>query len=126
MRVITSSRRIMIFKLTVLVLAALFLLFPVISTAYADNGISTSSAEWKSKIVEIGGIYETLTLAGGAVGLAWCGLEYTYGSDDLAKRAKAKAIIIAFATAALFLLPRFIALGMSVGRAHSWSPESLK
>ena len=62
----------------------------------------------------------------GAVGLAWCGLEYTYGSDDLAKRAKAKAIIIAFATAALFLLPRFIALGMSVGRAHSWSPESLK
>ena len=69
MRVITSSRRIMIFKLTVLVLAALFLLFPVVSTAYADNGISTSSAEWKSKIVEIGGIYETLTLAGGAVGL---------------------------------------------------------
>ena len=126
MRLSTSSQHIAAFKLIFLLLIVMICVFPVVRMAYADSSISTSSAEWKSGILEVGKIYETLTFSGGAIGLAWCGIEYTYGSEEVARKAKTKALIIAGATVALFLLPYFIKMGMQVGRAKSWSPESLK
>lgn len=83
------------------------------------------SSEWGAMATEAGSIIQTLALAGGAVGLAWCGIEYAYGSEDTSRRAKAKAIAIVAAVAGVFLLPLFIRLGKSIGSQFKWSPRSL-
>lgn len=83
------------------------------------------SSEWGAMATEAGSIIQTLALAGGAVGLAWCGIEYAYGSEDTSRRAKAKAIAIVAAVAGVFLLPFFIRLGKSIGSQFKWSPRSL-
>ena len=55
--------------------------------AYAES----AGEGWSGTVVEAGSIIQTLSLTGGAVGLAWCGIEYAYGSEETSRRAKSKA-----------------------------------
>ena len=89
--------------------------------AYAES----AGEGWSGTVVEAGSIIQTLSLTGGAVGLAWCGIEYAYGSEETSRRAKSKAIVIVSAVAAVFALPFFIRLGISVGSQFKWSPRNL-
>ncbi len=81
--------------------------------------------EWSARTAEAGVILQTLALTGGAVGLAWCGIEYMLGSEDAARRVRAKALMLLAATAAVFALPYFIRLGREAGLRWQWSPGSL-
>ena len=71
-------------------------------------------------------ILQTLALTGGAVGIAFCGMEYALGSDQTASKAISKAFIIFAAVAALFMLPSVVRLGISVVSNLKWDPSSLK
>lgn len=84
-----------------------------------------TTGEWNTAIADFGRIYQTLCLCGGAVGIAWCALEYAYGSERQAQKAGAKALIIAASVAALILLPHIIRLGKSLGEAYKWDPNTL-
>jgi len=90
-------------------------------SAYAD----TSTSDWNSGVSQAGKIISRLALALGAVGVAWCGIEYTYGSEEVARKAIAKAIAIVAATAAVYALPAVIRLGRDLGKQYGWSPSSL-
>lgn len=108
-------------KLVCIVLISMIAFCASVSIASAES----VSSEWGARATEAGSIIQTLALAGGAVGLAWCGIEYAYGSEDTSRRAKAKAIAIVAAVAGVFLLPLFIRLGKSIGSQFKWSPRSL-
>ena len=108
-------------KLVCIVLISMIAFCASVSIASAES----VSSEWGAMATEAGSIIQTLALAGGAVGLAWCEIEYAYGSEDTSRRAKAKAIAIVAAVAGVFLLPFFIRLGKSIGSQFKWSPRSL-
>ena len=108
-------------KLVYIVLISMITFCASVSMASAES----VSSEWGARASEAGSIIQTLALAGGAVGLAWCGIEYAYGSEDTSRRAKAKAIAIVAAVAGVFLLPLFIRLGKSIGGQFKWSPRNL-
>lgn len=108
-------------KFVCIVLISMIAFCASVSIASAES----VSSEWGARATEAGSIIQTLALAGGAVGLAWCGIEYAYGSEDTSRRAKAKAIAIVAAVAGVFLLPLFIRLGKSIGSQFKWSPRSL-
>lgn len=74
---------------------------------------------------EVGGILQTLALGGGAVGLAWSGLEYAYGDEQKSRKAKARIIAIVIATAAVFALPAVIRMAQSLFQSGAWSPDHL-
>ena len=75
--------------------------------------------------VEVGGILQTLALGGGAVGIAWSGLEYAYGDEQKSRKAKARIIAIGIATAAVFALPAVIRMAQSLFQSGAWSPDHL-
>ncbi len=83
-------------------------------------------AEYNSYVNSIFSVIMTLGTAGGAVGIAWCGIEYAYGSEEVANKAKSKAIVIAASVAALCLLILFIKLGANLGKQYAWDPANLK
>ena len=73
----------------------------------------------------VGSILQTLALGGGAVGLAWSGLEFAYGDEQKSRRAKSRMIVILIATAAVFALPAVIRTAQSLFQSGAWSPEHL-
>lgn len=74
---------------------------------------------------EVGSILQTLALGGGAVGLAWSGLEYAYGDEQKSRKAKARIVAIVIATAAVFALPAVIRMAQSLFQSGAWSPDHL-
>ena len=66
-----------------------------------------------------------MALGGGAVGLAWSGLEYAYGDEQKARKAKARMVAIAIATAAVFALPAVIRTAQDLFQSGAWSPDHL-
>lgn len=104
---------------TYMLISAMFLMT---LPAYASGGISS---EWYQTESQAGTIIQTLALAGGIVGLAWCGIEYTYGNEEVANKAKSKAITIIIAVAAIFILPYVIRLGKDLGQRYKWDPSTL-
>jgi hypothetical protein len=73
----------------------------------------------------VGSIIQTLALGGGAVGLAWSGLEFAYGDEQKSAKAKSRMIIILVATAAVFALPAVIRTAQSLFQSDAWSPDHL-
>ena len=73
----------------------------------------------------VGSIIQTLALGGGAVGLAWSGLEYAYGDEQKARKAKARMVAIAIATAAVFALPAVVRTAQDLFQSGAWSPDHL-
>ena len=73
----------------------------------------------------IGRIVQTLALSGGAVGLAWSGIEFACGDEQKSARAKSRMIIIIIATAAVFALPAVIRSAQELFSAGAWSPDHL-
>lgn len=71
-------------------------------------------------------ILQTLTLCGGAVAIAFCGIRMAYGSQQEAERAKSTIIGIAIATGAIFALPYVIQATLSWASQNAWSPSNLK
>ena len=108
-------------KAFLVVLLIATLAFISISPAYAN----TVDGAWNTATVDAGKILQRLALVGGSVGLAWCGIEFAYGSEETSRKAKAKAIAIVVAAAAMFALPYFIRLGKSIGSQYKWDPSHL-
>ncbi len=73
----------------------------------------------------VGSILQTLALCGGAVGLAWSGIEYAWGDEQKSARAKARMILIIIATAAVFALPAVIRTAQELFQTGAWSPDHL-
>ena len=73
----------------------------------------------------IGSIIQALALGGGAVGLAWSGLEFAYGDEQKARKAKARMVAIAIATAAVFALRAVVRTAQDLFRSGAWSPDHL-
>ena len=73
----------------------------------------------------IGNIIQALALGGGAVGLAWSGIEFAYGDEQRASKAKTRMITIIIATAAVFALPYVIRMAQEMFESGAWSPNHL-
>lgn len=73
----------------------------------------------------VGSIIQTMAFGGGAVGLAWSGLEFAYGDEQKSAKARSRMIIILIATAAVFALPAVIRSAQSLFQAGAWSPDHL-
>lgn len=100
------------------VAAAAFVLTVLQSECCYASGFNGEEAE-------VGRILQTLALGGGAVGLAWSGLEYAYGDEQKSRKAKARMIAIVIATAAVFALPAVIRMAQSLFQSGAWSPDHL-
>ena len=74
---------------------------------------------------EAGNIIQRLALCGGALGVAFSGIEIAYGNEQTAAKAKTRIFLIIAATAAVFLLPYAIRMGQSLASGSAWSPEHL-
>ena len=74
---------------------------------------------------EAGNIIQRLALCGGALGVAFSGIEIAYGNEQTAAKAKTRIFLILAATAAVFLLPYAIRMGQSLASGSAWSPEHL-
>ena len=85
--------------------------------AYAGFGSEMSSA---------GAIIQKLAVCGGALGLAFSGIELAYGDEQTAAKAKKKIVIIVAATAAVFALPMVIHWAQGIASGSAWSPNNLK
>ena len=71
---------------------------------------------------EAGSIIQRMTLCGGALGIAFSGIELAYGNEQAATKAKTRIFLILAATAAVFLLPYAIRMGQSLAAGSAWSP----
>lgn len=100
------------------VAAAAFILTSLLSERCFASGFNGEEAE-------VGSILQTLALGGGAVGLAWSGLEYAYGDEQRSRKAKARIIAIIIATAAVFALPAVVRMAQSLFQSGAWSPDHL-
>ena len=102
---------------SVMLLASLMLLAAVSEDCYA--------AGFNGEEANIGSIFQTLALCGGAVGLAWSGIEFAYGDEQKSSRAKSRMVIIIIATAAVFALPAVIRAAQGLFQSGAWSPDHL-
>lgn len=71
---------------------------------------------------EAGSIIQRLALCGGALGVAFSGIELAYGNEQTAAKAKTRIFLILAATAAVFLLPYAIHMGQGLAADSAWSP----
>lgn len=91
-----------------------------------QDGGTSADASWGSVLNQARNVLHIVALGGGAVGLTWCGIEYAYGNEDVARKAQSRAVIIAVSVIAIYLLPYVIKAGANVLRAYKWDPASLK
>lgn len=101
-----------------LTLCAVFTLTAMLSEPCYASGFNGEESN-------VGSIIQTLALGGGAVGLAWSGLEFAYGDEQKSRRAKSRMIAILIATAAVFALPAVIRTAQSLFQSGAWSPDHL-
>ena len=99
-------------------LYAVFVLSGLLSEPCYASGFNGEEAN-------VGSIIQALALGGGAVGLAWSGLEYAYGDEQKARKAKARMVAIAIATAAVFALPAVVRTAQDLFQSSAWSPDHL-
>ena len=99
-------------------LYAVFVLSGLLSEPCYASGFNGEEAN-------VGSIIQALALGGGAVGLAWSGLEYAYGDEQKARKAKARMVAIAIATAAVFALPAVVRTAQDLFQSGAWSPDHL-
>ena len=89
------------------------------------NSETCYASGFNGEEANIGGIFQTLALSGGAVGLAWSGIEFACGDEQKSAKAKSRMIIIIIATAAVFALPAVIRNAQELFSAGAWSPDHL-
>lgn len=114
-----TRRRIVLLLWTAYMCAAILLGTSGISLA-SSTMTDRDEKKWDEMIDNAEKIIHAVALSGGAIGLGWCGIEYMYASDEAARKAKAKALVILASVAALYLLPYFVRLGISLGKEYGW------
>ena len=82
-------------------------------------------AGFGSEMSTIGSIVQKLAVCGGALGLAFSGLELAYGDEQTAARAKKKIVVIIAATGAVFALPMVIQWAQGIAAGSAWSPQNM-
>ena len=102
--------------------SALFLAVLIFVAAVSEE---CYAAGFNGEETNIGSIIQTLALCGGAVGLAWSGIEFAYGDEQKSSRAKSRMIVIIIATAAVFALPSVIHAAQGLFQSGAWSPDHL-
>lgn len=105
-----------------------FLIYAFISCVLVSTSCAwaeTDLSKWRGGVIQAGGILRTLATSLGAIGVGWCGIEYTYGNEEVSRKALSKAIAIIAAVAAIYALPAFVRMGKLFGKEHAWDPSSL-
>ena len=82
-------------------------------------------AGFGSEMSNVGSIIQKLAVCGGALGLAFSGMELAYGDEQTAAKAKRKIIVIIAATAAVFALPMVIQWAQGIASGSAWSPQNM-
>ena len=82
-------------------------------------------AGFGSEMNNVGNIIQKLAVCGGALGLAFSGMELAYGDEQTAAKAKRKIIVIIAATAAVFALPMVIQWAQGIASGSAWSPQNM-
>ena len=82
-------------------------------------------AGFGSEMGNIGSIIQKLAVCGGALGLAFSGLELAYGDEQTAAKAKKKIVVIIAATGAVFALPMVIQWAQGIASGSAWSPQNM-
>ena len=118
-KMVALSKRVLFLFISCLAVALMS-----VSFAFANNPTAVNG-EWGTYIENLGNIIHWVALTGGAVGLAWCGVEYAYGNEETSNKAKAKAFIIFASVGALYILPYIVELGMEVAQRYKWNPSQL-
>lgn len=98
-----------------LLILTVMIIFLEPQVVYADG--------FGNDLYEAGSIIQRLALCGGALGIAFSGIELAYGNEQTAAKAKTRIFLILAATAAVFLLPHAIRMGQSLASGSAWSPE---
>lgn len=97
-----------------ILILAIIIIFSESQVVYADG--------FGNDLSEAGSIIQRLALCGGALGVAFSGIELAYGNEQTATKAKTRIFLILAATAAVFLLPYAIRMGQSLAAGSAWSP----
>ena len=82
-------------------------------------------AGFGSEMNNVGNIIQKLAVCGGALGLAFSGMELAYGDEQTAAKAKKKIIVIIAATAAVFALPMVIQWAQGIASGSAWAPQNM-
>ena len=82
-------------------------------------------AGFGSEMSNVGSIIQKLAVCGGALGLAFSGMELAYGDEQTAAKAKKKIVVILAATAAVFALPMVIQWAQGIASGSAWSPQNM-
>lgn len=93
-------------------------------TAFADE--ASAMSEMSSKFRQAYDVICSVATVLAALGLAASALEILAGSmisDSELSKLKKRVFYIIIALAAIYLLPNAIAMGMSIGKAHQWTPN---
>ena len=101
----------------IIMICIIMIIFLKPQVAHADG--------FGNDLSEAGNIIQRLALCGGALGVAFSGIEIAYGNEQTAAKAKTRIFLILAATAAVFLLPYAIRMGQSLASGSAWSPEHL-
>ena len=99
---------------SMILILAIIIIFSESQVVYADG--------FGNDLSEAGSIIQRLALCGGALGVAFSGIELAYGNEQTAAKAKTRIFLILAATAAVFLLPYAIRMGQSLAAGSAWSP----
>lgn len=102
---------------SMILILAIIIIFSESQVVYADG--------FGNDLSEAGSIIQRLALCGGALGVAFSGIELAYGNEQTATKAKTRIFLILAATAAVFLLPYAIRMGQSLASGSAWSPGHL-
>ena len=102
---------------SMILILAIIIIFSESQVVYADG--------FGNDLSEAGSIIQRLALCGGALGVAFSGIELAYGNEQAATKAKTRIFLILAATAAVFLLPYAIRMGQSLAAGSAWSPGHL-
>lgn len=102
------------------------LFFYMLLIAYSFSPYAYATGFSRSNMNGVRDVLQILASAGGAVGLAVCGVRIAYGSPEVAGQAKKTAFIIILATVSLFALPYVIRIAIRLAVKHKWNPANLK
>lgn len=104
----------------VLITSVLLSVAALSPTAFADANLPSNG--FGSETINIGKIIRRLGVAGGALGLAYSGIQYAIGSGAQADKAKSRMIMIGIAVAALLVLPVVVNAALSMFASTGWTP----
>ena len=75
------------------------------------------------KFADIYKILRGIGLAGATISLGVTGFMQVSGNEQAALKARTASIYICVAVAAMYLIPKFVGMGVQWGKTHAWSPR---